>query len=259
MMDAVLMAGSTPGKKDDLLEYAGVDKKSLIKIADREMVYYVFGAITGSRRIDRIVLVGLGPEDGLDFGRPVEYVEAHGDILDNSLVGLNHLLSLNPTTDRVIFSSTDIPLLTTEVVDYFIDACLELEADIYYSVVERSVMEARFPDSGRTFVRLRDGLFAGGDLFMIRARAVQANHSLVRRLIDARKSAWQLVRIIGLKMIFKFLAGQLTIAESEKMVGRALNCRVKAIISPYAEIGMDVDKVSHLQRMQSILAGEKVA
>jgi hypothetical protein len=257
MMDAILMAGSTPDKKDELLEYTGVDKKSLIKVAGREMIYYVFEALVGCRRIDRFVLVGLGPEDGLDFGRPVEYVEAHGDILDNSLAGLNRLTSLNPAVDRVILSSTDIPLLTTEVVDYLIDACLELEADIYYSVVEKSVMEARFPHSGRTFVRLRDGLFAGGDLFMIRARAVRGNLPLFRRLIDARKSAWQLARIIGLKMIFKFLIGQLTIAESEKMVGRALNCRVKAIVSPYAEIGMDVDKVSHLHRVQSILAGEQ--
>ncbi len=259
MMDAVLMAGGTLIKNNELSEHAGVDKKSLIKIAGREMIYYVFEALAGCQHIDRIVLVGLGAEDGLDFGRPVEYVEAHGDILDNSLAGLNRLLSLNPTAERVIFSSTDIPLLTTEVVDYFIKVCLEIEADVYYSVVEKSVMEARFPHSGRTFVRLRDGLFAGGDLFMIRAKTVQANLPLARRLIDARKSAWQLVRIIGPRMILKFLIGQLTIAESEKLVSRALNCRVKAIVSPYAEIGMDVDKVSHLQRVQSILAGEKVA
>ncbi len=258
MMDAVLMAGGTLIKNNELSECAGVDKKSLIRIAGREMIYYVFEAIAGSKRIDHIALVGLAPEDGLDFERPVEYVEAHGDILDNSLAGLHRLINLNPATDRVIFSSTDIPLLTTEVVDYFIDVCLEVEADIYYSVVEKSVMEARFPGSGRTFVRLRDGLFAGGDLFMIRAGVAQSNLALGRRLIEARKSAWHLVRIIGLKMIFKFLTGQLTIAESETMVGRALNCRVKAIVSPYAEIGMDVDKVSHLQRVQSILAEEKV-
>ncbi len=255
MIDAVLMAGRVLEEKDELLKYAGVRKKSLIKIGGKEMVRYVVEAIAGCPRVDHIVLVGLGPEDGVELGVPVEYVAARGDILDNCMAGMDHLEAINPSVEWVIFSSTDIPLLTTEVVDYFIDACLESEADISYAVVEKSVMEARYAEAGRTFVTLRDGSFAGGDMFMIRSSAVQANLPLIHRIIDARKSPWRLVKLIGLKMIFKFLTRQLTIAEAEELVSRALNCRSKAILSSYAEIGMDVDKVHQLQFVRAIIEG----
>lgn len=255
-MDVIVVAGGASPSKDELLAQTGVEKKALIEIGGRAMVCYVVEALAAVPQVENIVIVGLGPEDGLEFSVPVEYVEARGDILDNCMAGMEHLRRINPAVEWVIFSSADIPLLTPEAAKHFIEACFSAEGDIYYPIVEKSIMEARFPSSGRTYAPLRDGSFAGGDIFMVRASALQLNLHLVRRLIEARKSIWQLVKLIGPKMIFKFLTRRLTLAEAEKIVGRALNCRGKAIISPHAELAMDVDKVHQMEMVRSLLEAQ---
>ena len=256
-VDAIVVAGGSPPAGDELLAHTGVEKKALLKIGGRAMICYVVEALAAAPHVEHIVIVGLGPADGLEFSRTVEYVPARGDILDNCVAGLERLRQVNPAADYVILSSADIPLLTPEAIEHFIAACLAVEADVYYPIVKKSVMEEHFPGAGRTYATVRDGHFAGGDLFMVRASVMQLNLHLTRRLIEARKSIWRLVKLIGPKMIFKFLTRRLTIAEAEEIVGQALNCRAKAIISPYAELGMDVDKVHQLEMARSLLEAQK--
>jgi len=45
MLGAIILAGETPGKIDPLSAAAGVTKKSLIPIAGRPMVSYVYDAL----------------------------------------------------------------------------------------------------------------------------------------------------------------------------------------------------------------------
>ena len=150
-IDAIVLAGGTPDKADPLLEYAQAQKKALIKIAGKEMVRHVVEAIAGSSRIERIIIVGLSPEDGVEFTAPVEYVEAAGDMLDNTLAGMERMMEVDPDVELVLLSSTDIPLLTTEMVDYLVETCLETDHEVYYTIVEKSTMEARFSGSRRSF------------------------------------------------------------------------------------------------------------
>jgi len=270
MIHAVIPAGRSSGdQRDPLLEYVSaqgageVKNKVLIPIAGREMIRYVAEAIAGSSRVGRMAIVGLSPEE-FDLAGQVEYVPARGGIFDNIAAGVDHLLAgtetsagqEDPATSLILVASADVPLLTTEIVDNFIDACLSVDVDIHYSVVERSVMESRFPGAGRSFVRLRDGSFAGGDLLMIRSSVIQNNRQLFRDIASSRKSAWQMVRLLGLGMIVRFLTRSLTVAQAEKKVSQILGCRGKAIISPYAELGMDVDKPHQLDMVRSLLGGE---
>jgi molybdopterin-guanine dinucleotide biosynthesis protein A len=128
-VDAVILAGGEPDKADPLVEYAQVQKKALIQIAGKEMARYVVEAIAGSSQVGRIFIVGLSPEDGVEFATPVEYVEAAGSMLDNIVAGMERVTEVDPDVERVIVSSADIPLVTTEMVDYFIDTCLETDHD----------------------------------------------------------------------------------------------------------------------------------
>jgi molybdopterin-guanine dinucleotide biosynthesis protein A len=254
-IDAVILAGGEPDKADPLLEYARVQKKPLIKIAGKEMVRYVVEAIAGSSRVGRIFIVGLSPEDGVEFAAPVEYVEAAGDMLDNTVAGIERVMEVDPDMERVVVSTADIPLLRTEMVDYFIDTCLETDHDLYYTIVEKSTMEARFPGSGRSFVPLHGGSFAGGDLNMAKVSVIQANLPLARQAVEARKNIWQQVRLLGFGTLIKFAFGRLTIADAERVASRALGCQGRAVITPYPEMGMDVDKPHQLDIARAILEG----
>ncbi len=253
--DAVILAGGVLDEADPLSECAQARKKSLIKIAGKQMVRYVAEAIAGSSRVERTFVVGLGPEDGVEFAAPVEYVAEAGNMLDNIVAGIERVTEVDPEAKRVIVSSADIPLLTTKMVDDFIDTCLETDHDLYYTIVEKSTIEARFPGSRRSFVPLRGGSFAGGDINMVKVSAVRANLPLARQAMGFRKNIWQQVRLLGWGTLIKFACRRLSIADAERAASRALNCQGRAIIAPYPEMGMDVDKAHQLDIVRAVLEG----
>ena len=253
--NAVILAGGVLDEADPLSEYTQAAKKSLIKIAGKEMVRYVAEAAAGSSRIGRTFVVGLSPEDGVEFATPVEYVDATGYMLDSIVAGMERVMEVDPGVERVVIISADIPLLTTEMVDYFIDTCLETDHDLYYTVVEKSTMEARFPGSGRGFVSLHGGSFAGGDINMVKVSVLQANLPLVRQAMGFRKNVWQQIRLLGFGTLIKFASRRLTIADVERVASKALGCRGRAIITLYPEMGMDVDKPHQLDIVRAILEG----
>lgn len=256
-VDVVVTAGSTPGEPDPLAEAMEVERKALIEIAGKEMIRWVVDALRGSSRIGHIFVVGLSAEDGVDFGTPVEYVPAVGKMLDNIQAGIERVLEVNPDVKWIALASSDIPLLTTEIVDYFLETCEGMNGDIFYSVVERKVMEARFPGSGRTFVPLREGAFCGGDLFLFNTNVLSSNRELWDRLSDARKNFWRQVSMVGFIPLIKLLLRRLTIAEAERVGSKALNCRGRAFISAYAEVAMDVDKPHQLDMARAVLEGTR--
>jgi hypothetical protein len=154
---------------------------------------------------------------------------------------------VNPQADLTLFVSGDMPLLTSESVDWFIGACFEAQADLFYPVVEQRLMEERFAGADRTYVPLREGRYCGGDLVMTRVDVALAQQALLRELMEQRKNPWQQARLIGLVPLIKLLSRRLTLAEAERIAGSALGVRGKVVVSPYAELAMDVDKPHHLE------------
>lgn len=253
-LDALVMAGASPGKADPLALAEGVPSKVMIDIHGHPMLWWVLQALRGSGRVHRLIVVGGKPEDVTGVEGPIEWVSPRGELLDNVLAGLERLIILNPQAELALVVSGDMPLLTPEMVGYFIDACSRVEADLYYPIVERSVMEHRFPGSSRTFVRLRDGRFCGGDMVMVRVGVALTQEKLIRELLEQRKRPWKQARLIGVRALVKFLLHRLSVAEAEEIGSRALGIRGKAIISPYAELGMDVDKPHQLAIARQALA-----
>ncbi len=60
--------------------------------------------------------------------------------------------------------------------------------------------------------------------------------------------------MIGMDIIFKFIFRQLTIDDVIKRVADKLGLKGRAIVCPYPEIGMDVDKPHQLEIMRADLA-----
>lgn len=250
---AVVTAGWNPNQGDPLAEYTRGKSKALISIAGKPMITHVVEALSGSRHIQHIIIVALDASAEVQFPVPVEYVPDAGDILANAEAGIQYALDYYPDMDAILLSSSDVPTITPAIVDAFIEECLHTDHDLYYSLVERSVMEERFPGSRRSYVHLRDGDFAGGDLFLIRSDMVLSQRDLWQRLTGARKNALQQVRMIGLWPLFKLVTRRLSLAEAERRGSKALNMRGRGIPFPYAEVGMDVDKPFQLEIVRAEL------
>jgi hypothetical protein len=255
LLDAVVTAGGDPDKDADLLAYGGnAPVKALIEVEGRTLLEWVTLALLGSGRVRRIAVVGLPPQHYRDLGPQVTFLPDAGGMLENGMAGAEHFKSSGEVSERIVASSSDIPLVTPDIVRDLVDECLSYDVDLCYTVVGQETMERAFPGSGRTFVPMADGRFAGGDIVVAKLAALDANRQQWRELIGSRKKAWKQVRIIGLGTLLLFLLRRLTVAAAERRGGKALGLTVKAVISSHAEVAMDVDKPHHLDIVRAALA-----
>jgi GTP:adenosylcobinamide-phosphate guanylyltransferase len=251
---AVVTAGWTPSDGDPLAEYCAGGPKALIPIAGKPMIAHVVDALAGSRYIGPIVVVALDPRARrLVLSSPVIYLPGPGGPMGNAEAGINYAFATYPDLDGVLLCSSDVPTITSEIIDSFIERCLETDHEVYYSLVERGVMEARFPAARRTYVPLRDGCFAGGDIGLVRAGTSFCHQEIWESLARSRKSFLRQVRLFGFRTLLRFLARRLSIADAERRAYEALGIRGRGIPFPYAEVGMDVDKPSQLEIVRNHL------
>jgi CTP:molybdopterin cytidylyltransferase MocA len=250
---AVVTAGWSPREDNPLTEYTQGRSKALIPIAGKPMIAHVVDALAGSHYIQHIVIIALDPAAGAKFSVPVEYVPDAGDILSNTEAGIQHAQDHYPELDAILLSSSDVPTITPAIVNTFIEECFRTEHDLYYTIVERSVMETRFPGSRRSYVHLREGDFAGGDLVLIRPSMVLSQRDLWQNLASARKNALRQARMLGLGTFMKLITRRLSLADAERRACRVLNLQGRAIPFPYAEVGMDVDKPFQLEIVRAEL------
>ena len=248
--EAIILAGHSHEPTPISVE-TGEPRKALLRIRGHSMLSYVVDALRESGCMRHLVLAGLSADDVPDLspGCPVTYLTDRHDMVDNALAAVDALQS----PDRALMCSTDIPLLTPETVRDFVARCEASGAEFCYSIVGREEMEARFPGSGRSFRPLVDGAFAGGDMSMIGPHVVRRNVDFLRVLTARRKSIWRLVRALGLGIVLRHLTHRLHIRDAEKRAGEILGCSCEAIISPYAELAMDVDKPHQLELVRKAM------
>lgn len=242
-MDAVVTAGGKNRADDPLYRITGVKKKALIPLGGKPMIAWVVEALAGSGLVQNIVIVGLEPDE-VDFG-PVQVNFVHGvdGLVDNILAALDRLKQINPAAQKTLLVSSDIPLITPEIVRGFVDECGSQEADIYYAIVEQNTMEARFPGSKRTFVPFKGGRYSGGDIFLADVSAPdKTDLDLFRSLTGSRKNYWQQARMLGFGFIFRFLFRMMTVEEAAQRASKIINLNARAVVTRFAELGMDLDK-----------------
>ncbi len=241
-MDAIITAGGIPKPEDPLYELTQGKSKALLEIAHKPMVQWVLDAICGSEKIERIVMVGLEPDSGLICSKPITYIPNQGGMLDNVRASLNKVVELNPAAELILLVSSDIPALTTEMIDWAIETAQETDDDMYYNIISKKDMETRYPGSKRSFIKFKDAEICGGDMNIVRASAASGNDELWTRLIAARKNIFKQAALFGFSTLILMLTRQLSIHDAAPRLSKQIGIRGRAVFCPYAELGMDVDK-----------------
>lgn len=248
---AVVLAGRDNTGR--LRECSGEAYEALIEIAGLPMAQYVVNALRACQYIGRVVVVG--PRAALEErlqGEGLEFVDRGESLLDNVMLGASHLAG---EEGKVLVATSDIPLLTPMVVEDFLLRCASREANLHYPIVSRRDTEARFPRARRTYVRLREGAYTGGNMMLLDPWVIDACARVASRFIAARKQPLKLATLLGFSFIVRFLLGRLALAQAEERVSRILGIRGAAVISPWPEVGMDVDKPEDLELAKVILEG----
>lgn len=247
-VNALVLAGRTP--PDALREFTSASSKALIDVNGKPMLQYVVDGLASSERVERVLVVGPRQElSNAVSGAKLSFVEDAGDIVENIRVGAKVLGG----SASILIATSDIPLIDAKVIDGFLDLCAAREADLFYPIVERSDGERKYPLVQRTYVALKEGVFTGGNVFLIAPWIVEPVAPKVQAFIARRKSPLQLSRLLGLGFVLKLLLKQLTIPELEAKMSALWGVRAAAIRCPWPEIGLDVDKPADLQLVRAAL------
>jgi GTP:adenosylcobinamide-phosphate guanylyltransferase len=241
-MDALISAGGIPNPDEPLFPLTQGQPKALLKIAGKPIVQWVLDAVSAAANIDQIVLVGLAESDGLKSPKPIRYLPNQGSLLDNMVAGAHEVLRLNPEARYVLSVSSDVPAVTPEMVEWIVETAEKSNDDFYYTVITREAMEKRYPDSRRSYLRLKDLELCGGDINVFRASLVNRQDDLAHKIIESRKSPFKQAAMIGFDSLLLLLLRRLTLDEAVKRVCKRFDLTGQAVVCPYPEIGMDVDK-----------------
>ncbi len=250
MVNAIVLAGAPNDGK--LAECDDAKYEALIEIHGKPMVSYVLDILRSHSEIGKIVVVC--PKEVSERLKAVPEliaVEVRGGLLENLKAGLSQL-----DPDKLaLIATADIPLLTHEAIDDLLKQAATHNADIYYPVVKREACEARFPGIKRTYLAIRDGTLTGGNIVLAKPAALFDAGRFLEQAIATRKKPWMMAQVLGLRLIFKFLVGRLSIQDVELRLEALTGIRGMGVISDYAEIAFDVDKPKDLELAKKILDG----
>jgi len=253
-MDAILLAGGIPRPEDPLYSYVKGDAKALVDIAGKPMVQWTLDALNDSRHVDSVIVAGLSPKNQLRSTKPLHYLPNQGRMLANIVAGINKSLQLNKNSKYVLIASSDIPALEGHMVDWLVETAMQTEDDLYYGVCPREVMEKRYPGSNRTYSALKDMELCGSDLNLCHVSVATDHLDLWESLLGARKRPFKQASKLSLGLLFALATRQLTLEQAVTRVSERIGIKGRAIIWPYAEPCMDVDKPHQLELMREDLA-----
>lgn len=249
-MDAIVLAGGRLPPEDPASTSVPGGLKCLQEVGGRTMLQRSLDALSDARGIGRVIVVGVPPETPLTCDHPLEVIPAERDMIRSLQVAAARLAPAAPggapADAQALVVSADAPLVTGEMLDWMRERTLEGGADVTITTVDRSVMEARFPGAKRTYVRLRDAELCGGDVAAFRLAIADRGVELAERLVRARKHPWQIAAIVGPGTLAALMAGRLTLAQALKALDARLDLELNVLVSPFAEMAMDVDKPEQL-------------
>jgi hypothetical protein len=178
-------------------------------------------------------------------------------MLSNIVAGVTKSIELNKNSQYVLLVSSDIPTLKNEMVDWLVKTAMKTKDDLYYGVCSREIMEKRFPNSKRTYTKLKDMEVCGADMNLIHVSMATEHLDTWEQLIGNRKNPFRQAAVIGLDTGFQFLTRQFTLQALTERASERIGIKGRAIIWPHAEPCMDVDKPRQLELLRADLARQQ--
>lgn len=249
---ALLLAGRRPGT-DALAASRGVTLKALIPIAGRAMVERVAATLLACPGIGAI---GVMTQDAAAIGAALPADPRLGFVVSGAGIAgsIADAIRAGSVALPLLVTTADHVLLTPATVAAFL-AAVPADADVALGVVERGVVEARFPTTRRTWLRFRHGDWTGANLFYLgdaRALAVLGAWSAVEQ---DRKKGWRLVARFGPVLLARFLTRTITLDAAVRQAGRRLGAEVRAVALADPLAAVDVDKPADAVLAEAVLEG----
>jgi GTP:adenosylcobinamide-phosphate guanylyltransferase len=249
-LTALLLAGRRPGI-DPLAATRGETLKALIPVAGTPMVARVAATLLASEVGDiRVMTQDIDPIAAVLPADPrIAFLQSGNGIASSIAAALKSGAAPFP----LFVTTADHALLTPATIAEFLAGARG--ADVAVGVVERAVVEARFPQTRRTWLRFRHGDWTGANLFYFASPAALPVIETWASVEQDRKKGWKLIAKFGIGLLLRALTRTITLQDAVARAGRRMgaNVRMVALSDPLAAV--DVDKVSDLDLAESVLEG----
>ena len=157
------------------------------------------------------------------------------------------------SSEHVLLSAGDIPLLSADSIRTMLQAAGGRNADVVYPVVRREDMERMFPGGKRTYRRMETVTVTGGNVFRIRREWLAGNREWLQSLFANRKNPLALASLLGLDFLLRVMTGTASLSYAEGRLSRAIRASVHAPVVDCPELAADLDKVEDLETFRSWL------
>lgn len=248
----IVLAG---GPHDELAARTpGAPNKAFVEIGGMTLVERTLRALRSAPSVGRIIAVAPAQTHGSPALALADECRPDGERIRDSLrSGLRDL----PADGDLLVSTSDLPVLTAESIEDYISRAREKDADLTYGCLEKRTHAAKYPQVPHTWAPLRDGTFCGTGFITMRPRVFPSLERFIEQLGRARKNPLHLARLFGWDVLFQFAFRRLSIAQAEARASRIIGARVRAVISPFAEIGVNVDRVSDIALAERLLTSQQ--
>jgi len=227
-----------------------LNNKALLLINEIPMIEYVVNALIEAKEIQNIVVVGSEYDLAPFIEKKVNKIlDATDSIIKNIEIGLDYFKD----DYKILVLTSDIPLITGEIIDRFIKKCEQYDAFFYYPIITKEIILQKYPQTIRSYATLKDGIFCGGNMAIFARPLFEKNIDLMNELYEKRKDLKKYVGLLGLKFMVKYLLKSLSIKEIEERAAKIVGYPAKGIIIEDPEVMIDLDKLSDYELILQVI------
>jgi GTP:adenosylcobinamide-phosphate guanylyltransferase len=251
---AIVLAGRRPGENGFAASH-GVAAKALIRAGGEPMLGRVARTLLESPSIGRIVVLAQEAETLLTgelkwmAADPRIATAQSGDGISDSV---GRLAGTEAAPYPVLVTTADHALLQPAMVEAFIAGAIGVDAA--FAMVERRTVEKAHPDTRRTWLKAANGHFSGANLFALMTPASARGTDFWARAEKDRKRTLKLLSLLGIGIFLRAVTRTISLEAAAERAGRKAGFRLKAVLLPFAEAAIDVDKQADLELAERILA-----
>jgi len=236
----------------ELMEIAGVGNKALIDLHGKPMIAHVLEALDASESIRSITIFGLQPEDiGIDLTKPVDFLQGGSTSFDTLRIATEHFKSKKEVPNYILNISSDIPLITSEMIDRAIagvdfDSGLEL----FFNIVTSNDLYRLYPNAKKVAIKLREAPILTGDFHIFSPYVLEGREEALEAIMGNRKSVFGVIRVISFRYIFRYLLKRLTIDDISSRFKKLFDLDAAFLLSEFPETCIDLDYPTDIEKFK---------
>jgi len=158
--------------------------------------------------------------------------------------------------------ATRFPLLVTTADHALLDAAMIADfcdqaagADLAIGLVERRALDARLPQTKRTWIKFRGGAYSGANLFAFGSRDAAKAVALWRSVEQDRKKGLRMVAALGPALLMGSVLRVRTLDRTLASIGKRLGLTIRKVELANPLAAVDVDKPADHRLVTDILEG----